>query len=245
MAKISIRWELGLVYLQYLILAGLVPVLLLGLVGASPGGKAAIEGLFFGKLTSPDIVGLGFFGVLLLCFLGIFLLSGFRIIQILRFRHPSLLQLGRFGPVEAIVKQIDEELAIESELVTIGTLLRSFHAAQPHRSFRATVAPKRVLGPNAVWLTPSWLIYVRHQGTDMQFMRLNSLVMAFRDEMGLLERGAWTAETSSLGSLVTGFQTAAKVVLVDRFDVSHTDQRHRRRLDPIVGGDTCSACRGH
>ena len=121
--------------------------------------------------------------------------------------------------MQELVNQIDRELANESQVVTVGSLLRSFqvrHTMPSSRSFQLVATPRDPLGSNAVWLTPSWLIYARHQGTDLQFMRLANVVAAFRDEMGLMERSAWTAEPIGI---ITAFQKAAKVVLVDRFDV--------------------------
>jgi hypothetical protein len=81
-----------------------------------------------------------------------------------------------------MVDQIDKEMR-GSHVVSIGSPIKSFRL----------LSSSDELGKDQVLLTPSWLIHLIQLGTDFQFMRLDSVVMAFRT-----------------GSVVT---------LIDRYDV--------------------------
>jgi hypothetical protein len=84
-----------------------------------------------------------------------------------------------------MVNEIEGDLADNSQVVVIGSLIESWRL---HVSREGDE-----LGPDAVWLTPSWLIYINQYGINMQFIRLDSLVAASRE--------------------------GATLTLVDRFDV--------------------------
>jgi hypothetical protein len=174
MARFSLRRQLGRQYVVYLVV-GIIPLILYGFLFAGWLQHHYLQTAPTSKLADA-IVGV-ILGSIFICFLGAMGLSILRSTQ-LRWQkhHPCFQPLRRHGPVAEVVTQIERELTDNVQVVVIGSVIQSLE-------FRFSAEGE--LGPDAVWLTPSWLIHVNRYGTNMDFIRLETLVVACREDRTL------------------------------------------------------------
>ena len=104
-------------------------------------------------------------GVIWLALLGVIVLSGWRLLWPLS--HPDLIALGRYGDVESLESQIEEELNDPAQAVCIGQMPIPLMLTWGE------------LRGSAIWITSSWLVYMKNAFTRMDFIRLDSLVLAY------------------------------------------------------------------
>jgi hypothetical protein len=164
MEQISIKDKLSWPYYYYLVNTAVL------LVGVSwPAGA-----LFLDFLANPAKYwqGAGFAIFLWLILAGIIFVAARRLFQI--DRHPDLIALARYGPLDELVPQIEAELVDSYQAVQIGCMPKSFQmAVELWNQKRAELADAEV------WITRSWLVYMVREAIRMQFFRLDSLVLVY------------------------------------------------------------------
>jgi hypothetical protein len=169
MARLSVRWLLERQSVYFLIIGVCLAIPLVWLeIEAIWALEFHIS--FSGLLFLPIGIGV-FFAICLLR------LIGNALGNLLWLNHHSCLKgLSRYGPVKPLVDEIERELADGSGVVRIGTTAQSLQLFGDLDT---------ALHDAEVWLTPSWLIYIPSQGTDLVFFRFDSLVSSHHDGMTL------------------------------------------------------------
>jgi len=158
MARISIKEHLARPYRNYLILA----------VGAL---VLVSLGLAWQALSVSDWWLCGYVGLFGLLLLGIIVVAVWRLVRI--DDHPDLVALRRYGELDVLLPQIEEELSTPGQLVRIGEM---------PKSFLMTSEEGGELDFTEVWIAPTWLIHVVRGAIRMHFFRLDSLVLVYPEE---------------------------------------------------------------
>jgi hypothetical protein len=172
MPRYSIRWQLCRPHFSVLLIMLFLILVFVAIIGWLLWEIFRDRSSRFDFYRPQDFYfPLGLFGLILLSLLAV---ANHQLWYARSKHHPSLMRLKRYGPMEDVFKEIQQELSDVSQVVRIG---RRYSASR--FSFFPDDDDTGQLGDDEAWITPSWLIFVSGYDDQVYFLRLETLILSY------------------------------------------------------------------